>query len=63
MADRIVITASTSEAYAGLFKLLCDAGNEVLIPQPSYPLFELLSRLFGSKRTLLASLLHDELED
>lgn len=44
-AERIVITASTSEAYAVLFKLLCDAGDEVLIPQPSYPLFELLSRL------------------
>ena len=44
-ADRVVITASTSDAYAVLFKLLCDAGDEVLIPQPSYPLFELLSRL------------------
>lgn len=44
-ADRIVLTASTSEAYSLLFKLLCDAGDEVLIPQPSYPLFELLSRL------------------
>lgn len=43
--DRIVLTASTSEAYSLLFKLLCDAGDEVLIPQPSYPLFEMLSRL------------------
>jgi alanine-synthesizing transaminase len=43
--DRIVLTASTSEAYSTLFKLLCDAGDEVLIPQPSYPLFELLSHL------------------
>ena len=43
--DRIVLTASSSEAYSTLFKLLCDAGDEVLIPQPSYPLFELLSRL------------------
>jgi len=43
--DRIVLTASTSEAYSLLFKLLCDGGDEVLIPQPSYPLFELLSRL------------------
>jgi aspartate/methionine/tyrosine aminotransferase len=43
--DRIVLTVSTSEAYSLLFKLLCDAGDEVLIPQPSYPLFELLSRL------------------
>lgn len=44
-ADRIVLTASTSEAYSLLFKLLCNPGDEVLIPQPSYPLFELLSRL------------------
>jgi aspartate/methionine/tyrosine aminotransferase len=44
-ADRILLTASTSEAYAFLFKLLCDAGDDVLIPRPGYPLFELLSRL------------------
>jgi hypothetical protein len=44
-ADRIVLTASTSEAYAVLFKLLCDSGDEVLVPQPSYPLFELLTSL------------------
>lgn len=44
-ADRVVLTSSTSEAYSLLFKLLCDAGDEVLIPQPSYPLFDLLSRL------------------
>ena len=43
--DRVVLTSSTSEAYSLLFKLLCDAGDEVLIPQPSYPLFDLLSRL------------------
>lgn len=43
--EHVVLTASTSEAYSLLFKLLCDAGDEVLIPQPSYPLFELLSRL------------------
>jgi hypothetical protein len=43
--DRVVLTASTSEAYAMLFKLLCDAGDEVLVPQPSYPLFDLLTRL------------------
>lgn len=44
-ADRIVITASTSEAYSLLFKLLCNPGDAVLVPQPSYPLFDLLSRL------------------
>ena len=45
--DRVVITASTSEAYTLLFKLICDPGDVVLVPQPSYPLFDLLSRLDG----------------
>jgi alanine-synthesizing transaminase len=43
--DRIVLTASTSEAYGFLFKLLCDPGDEVLIPTPSYPLFAHLAQL------------------
>jgi alanine-synthesizing transaminase len=43
--DRIVLTSSTSEAYSLLFKTLCDPGDEVLVPQPSYPLFEQLTRL------------------
>jgi alanine-synthesizing transaminase len=42
---RVVLTASTSEAYAWLFKLLCNAGENVLVPRPSYPLFEHLTRL------------------
>jgi aspartate/methionine/tyrosine aminotransferase len=46
-SDRIVLTASTSEAYALLFKLLCNPGDHVLVPQPSYPLFDLLTRLEG----------------
>jgi len=44
-SEQIVLTSSTSEAYGYLFKLLCDAGDEVLIPQPSYPLFEHLAAL------------------
>ena len=43
-ADRVALTSSTSEAYALLFKLLCDAGDAVLVPRPSYPLFEHLTR-------------------
>jgi aspartate/methionine/tyrosine aminotransferase len=43
--DRIVLAASTSEAYSLLFKLLCDPGDEVLVPVPSYPLFDHLTRL------------------
>lgn len=41
----VVLTSSTSEAYSWLFKLLCDPGDNVLIPRPSYPLFELLAGL------------------
>lgn len=44
-ADRVALTASTSEAYALLFKLLCDAGDAVLVPHPSYPLFEHLTQM------------------
>ena len=43
--DHIALTASTSEAYALLFKLLCDPGDTVLVPRPSYPLFEHLTLL------------------
>lgn len=43
--DRLALTASTSEAYSLLFKLLCDPGDSVLVPRPSYPLFEHLTRL------------------
>jgi hypothetical protein len=43
--DSVVLAASTSEAYTWVFKLLCDPGTSVLVPQPSYPLFEHLTRL------------------
>lgn len=43
--DRIALSASTSEAYSLLFKLLADARDEVLVPRPSYPLFDHLTRL------------------
>jgi len=45
--DNVVLTASTSEAYTWLFKLLCDPGDAVLVPRPSYPLFEHLTALEG----------------
>ncbi len=43
--EDIYLTASTSEAYAFLFKLLANAGDQVLIPRPSYPLFDYLAAL------------------
>jgi alanine-synthesizing transaminase len=43
--DRLVLTTSTSEGYGYLFRLLCDAGDEVLVAQPSYPLFDFLADL------------------
>jgi aspartate/methionine/tyrosine aminotransferase len=43
--DNVILAASTSEAYSWIFKLLCDPGCEVLVPRPSYPLFEYLAKL------------------
>ncbi|MEJ2636949.1 MAG: pyridoxal phosphate-dependent aminotransferase [Calditrichia bacterium] len=47
--DSLFLTASTSEAYAFLFKLLANPGDEILIPAPGYPLFEFLSQLESVK--------------
>jgi aspartate/methionine/tyrosine aminotransferase len=44
-AEQIFLTTSTSEAYSYLFRLHCDPGAEILIAQPSYPLFEFLADL------------------
>jgi alanine-synthesizing transaminase len=44
-AEQIFLTTSTSEAYSWLFRLLCDAGDEVLIALPSYPLFDFLAQI------------------
>jgi hypothetical protein len=46
-ADRVLLTSSTSEAYAYLFWTLADPGDEVLVPTPSYPLFSYLADLAG----------------
>ncbi len=47
LAEHLLLTASTSEAYGWLFKLLCEPGDSVLVPAPCYPLFESLARLEG----------------
>ena len=49
--EQIMLTASTSEAYSYIFRLLCDPGNEVLVPRPSYPLFDLLADVMDVQLT------------
>jgi aspartate/methionine/tyrosine aminotransferase len=43
--DHILLASGTSEAYSHIFHLLCEAGDEILVPAPSYPLFEFLADL------------------
>jgi aspartate/methionine/tyrosine aminotransferase len=57
--EQIVLTTSTSEAYSFLFRLLCDAGSEILIAQPSYPLFDFLATLDDVK-IKAAALVYDQ---
>jgi aspartate/methionine/tyrosine aminotransferase len=47
--ERLILTTSTSEAYSYVFRLLCNAGDEILVPKPSYPLFEFLADLADVK--------------
>ena len=55
---QLILTTSTSEAYSYLFRLLCDPGSEILIPVPSYPLFDFLATL-DDVRLKSASLVYD----
>lgn len=47
--ERVILTTSTSEAYSYVFRLLCNPGDEILVPKPSYPLFEFLADLADVK--------------
>jgi len=49
--DDLVLTASTSEAYSFIFRLLCNSGDELLIPTPGYPLFDFLADVNDVKLT------------
>lgn len=55
---RIVLTASSSEAYSYLFTLLCNPGDSVLVPKPGYPLLEDLARV-NNVRVMPYRLLYD----
>ena len=61
-ADRILLTTSTSDAYAYLFKLLTDPGDNILTPRPSYPLFEFLAGM-ELVQTIPYSLDFDDLDE
>jgi alanine-synthesizing transaminase len=58
-AEDLLLTASTSEGYGLLFKLLGDPGDEVLVPSPSYPLFDWLARLEGLVARTVPSYFHE----
>ena len=49
--DDIFLTTSTSEAYSYLFRLMCNTGHEILVPAPSYPLFDFLADILDVKLT------------
>ena len=57
-AEQIILTTSTSEAYSFLFRLLADAGSEILVAQPGYPLFDFLAVL-DDVRLKAAALVYD----
>jgi alanine-synthesizing transaminase len=47
--ESLILTTSTSEAYSYVFRLLCNPCDEILVPKPSYPLFEFLADLADVK--------------
>ncbi len=57
--DRLLLTASTSEAYSYLLRLFCEPGDVILVPSPSYPLFDLLARLHDVEVVTYPLVYHD----
>jgi alanine-synthesizing transaminase len=56
--EDIILTTSTSEAYSFVFRLLCNPGDEILIPAPSYPLFDFLADILDVKLVRYALVYH-----
>jgi alanine-synthesizing transaminase len=56
--ENVFLTTGTSEAYSFLFRMLCNPGDEILIPTPSYPLFDFLADI-QDVRLVRYSLLYD----
>jgi alanine-synthesizing transaminase len=56
--EHILLTSGTSEGYSHIFRLLCEPGDEILVPEPSYPLFEFLADL-ADVRLVAYTLLYD----
>jgi alanine-synthesizing transaminase len=57
--DHLLLTASTSEAYSYLLRLFCESGDAILVPSPSYPLFDLLARLHDVEVVTYPLVYHD----
>jgi hypothetical protein len=57
--EQIYLTTSTSEAYSYVFRLLADPGDTILVPQPSYPLFDFLAGL-NDVRVVPYPLIYDQ---
>ena len=57
--ESLILTTSTSEAYSYVFRLLCNTEDEILVPKPSYPLFEFLADLQDVKLVSYPLLYHD----
>jgi aspartate/methionine/tyrosine aminotransferase len=58
-SESLILTTSTSEAYSYVFRLLCNTEDEILVPKPSYPLFEFLADLQDVKLVSYPLLYHD----
>ncbi len=57
--ENVLLTASTSEAYSYLLRLFCEPGDAILVPSPSYPLFDLLARLHDVEVVTYPLVYHD----